>query len=50
MGVWDGYGGGPKEKKVGRKRRGCPEVMSGVSMSVVEFLQGSIQKQKLHID
>ena len=35
---------------MGRKRRGCPRVMLGVSMSVVEFLQGLVQKEKLHID
>ena len=33
-----------------RERSGCPEVMSGVSMSAVEFLQGSIQKEKVHVD
>ena len=38
------------KEKVGRKRRGCPGVMSGVSISVVELLQGLIQKEKVHID
>ena len=35
------------KEKVGRKRRGCPGVMS---ISVVELLQGLIQKEKVHID
>ena len=38
------------KEKVGRKRSGCPGVMSGVSMSIVELLQGLIQKEKVHID
>ena len=33
------------KEKVGRKRRGCPGVMSGESISVVELLQGLIQKE-----
>ena len=38
------------KEKCGRKRRVCPGVMSEVSMSVVELLQGLIQKEKVHID